>query len=255
MTQSMERGALDCATCREMKLADPRASDPAVLEHLRRCPPCALFSSRIDAFEERLCATAEVPVPDGLAERVLLRRPRGGRLRRWYERCLDALGGGGRSAWFGPALGGLTAGAALGIAVLVAYERRSEPDPLARSIIAHVLSEPEVLQQNDRVPRARVIDTLARYGGRLEGPLEVRFLGQCFIEGKMVDHLLVETPEGLATLILVQGEAISQEPHTENRFTAVILPLQDASLGIVTGPGASAAEVQRLMKQSIRVEG
>jgi hypothetical protein len=253
MSQNLERGALDCATCREMKLADPRARDPAVLEHLRHCPPCARFSSRIDAFEERLCVAAEVPVPDGLAERVLLSRPRGGPLRRCYERCLDALRG--RSAWFGPALGGLIAGAALGIAVLVVYERGNGPSPLARSIIAHVASEPEVLQQNDRVPRARVIDTLARYGGRLEGPLEVRFLGQCRFEGKIVDHLLVDTPEGPATLILVPGEAISQKPHTENRFTVVIVPLKDASLGIVTAPEASAVEVQRLMKQSIKVEG
>jgi hypothetical protein len=254
MSQSPERDALDCVTCRDMKLADPRTRDAALLDHLRDCPPCARFASRNDAFEDRLCATAAVPVPDGLAERIVLRRPRAGRLRRWYERCLDALGG-GDSAWFGPALGGLTAGAALGIAVLLAYQRGDEPAPLAHSLIAHVVSEPQVLQQNGQVDEARVIDALARYGGRLERPLNVRFLGECLIDGKTVHHLLVDTPNGLATLILVHGKAVSQEPHTENRFTVVILPLKDASLGIVTAPEVGALEVQRFMKQSIRVEG
>jgi hypothetical protein len=170
---------------------------------------------------------------------------------RWLRRI-----GGGGPIWFGPALGAAAATVVIAIGGFVAFNLAARTDPLARVVIAHVVSEPGFEHLRDNVQHAAVARVFSRYGGRLEGSLgQVHHLGNCVIDGVVVQHLFVQTPAGDAALILVPGNPREARPHTQGEYTAILLPLKRGSLGIVTRSRDSALKVQELLTRQVRVEG
>ena len=67
----------NCLEFRREKLADPRHLSPDALAHLNECAACRGFAAEINENEARLAAALAVPVPEGLAERIVLRRKAG----------------------------------------------------------------------------------------------------------------------------------------------------------------------------------
>jgi hypothetical protein len=224
----------------------------AALAHQRACPPCAAFAREIDILEDGIHRVARVAVPDGLAERIILgqrKKSRFGRIARWLRRV------GGGPVWFGPVLGAAAATAVIALGGLVAFNLGARTDPLARVVIAHVVSEPGFERLRDNVQDAAVARAFSRYGGKLEGSLgQVHHLGNCVIEGVVVQHLWVQTPAGEAALILVPGVPTQSRPHTQGEYTAIVLPLKSGSLGIVTRSRDSALKVHELVTRRVRVE-
>ncbi|MCW5622164.1 MAG: DUF3379 family protein, partial [Burkholderiales bacterium] len=179
-------------------------------------------------------------------------RSRGSLLARIRQR----LGGGGTRGWFAPAMGALAMTLVLGTAALVAFNLSSEPDPVARVVIAHVLSEPRIFTLRDQVSAGKISAAFARIGGTVEGSLgEVRHLGYCLMGGKLVHHLLLETPEGEATLILIPGEILNQDPHSEQGMTATLIPLSKGTVGIVARSEDITSKVRERVTRSVRVAG
>jgi len=257
---------IDCRKFRKQKLADPMCRDIGVLAHARLCPPCAKYAAKLEQFEQKLRVSAVDAcgdMPPDLCDKILAKLPQqpspgdsSTSRRSWFAALLDKLGGGGTRTWFAPAMGAMAMTLVLGVAGLLAFNLSSEPDPMARSVIAHVISEPGVFELNEQVPDNAVQLAFAQLGGRVQGSLgQVRHLGTCMLEGKLVHHLLVQTPEGEATLMLVPGEAIEGGLHSEQGFTATFIPLPKGSLGIVTRSQEEARRLKERLSQSVRVEG
>lgn len=235
---------MDCLTLRRIKLATPQDASPAVVEHLRDCAACTAFVSDLEAMEHRLHEVARVPVPEGLAEQIILRH----RQPRWFSP------GGWNLQWFSRNAMALAAGAVLAVSALVGYNTiETSRNELAASFVAHVESEPEVLRANEYVEPARIRQAFARYGGELEGTIgEVRHLGRCPIDGVLADHILVQTTHGPATLILIpERRANLSSPRTLDGYAVVIVPLRHGSLGIITDTPARATEVRKLIKSQV----
>lgn len=74
---------MNCLEFRRDKLADPRQGSPEALAHLRECAACRGFARAVIEIEVRIAATLSVPVPEGLAERIILRRKTGARFSLW----------------------------------------------------------------------------------------------------------------------------------------------------------------------------
>ena len=70
---------MNCLEFRREKLADPRRLSPGAVAHLNDCAACRLFAAEINENEGRLADVLAVPVPEGLAERIVLRRKTGTR--------------------------------------------------------------------------------------------------------------------------------------------------------------------------------
>ena len=68
---------MNCLEFRHEKLADPRRLSAEALAHLEQCALCDAFARSVDESEARLAEMLRVPVPDGLAERAILRRKNG----------------------------------------------------------------------------------------------------------------------------------------------------------------------------------
>jgi hypothetical protein len=238
---------MDCLTLRRIKLAAPQDASPQVIEHLRDCAACAAFVNELEALEHRLHEVASVPVPEGLAEQIILRHRRP----RWFSPDGWNLWGFGRNAV------ALAASVVLAVSALVGYNAlQTSREQLAASFVAHVESEPEVLRAREYVEPGRIRQAFARYGGQLAGSIgEVRHLGRCPIDGVLADHILVHTPHGPATLILIpERRARLSSPKRLDGHAVLILPLRHGSLGIITGSPDLATEVRKLIDRQVRWE-
>lgn len=238
---------MDCLTLRRIKLATPRDARPEVIEHLRGCADCSAFVLEIENFERNLHEVARVAVPEGLAEQIILRH----REQQWPT-LSDR-----KARWFTRTTLALAASVVLALSAIVGYNAvQSSREELAASFIAHVLSEPGVLQARDHVELARLEEAFSRYGGKLSGTIgEVRHLGQCPIDGTLAHHILVQTPHGLATLILMPEQRASLgRPLLKDGLAAVVVALPRGSLGIVSDSAEGATRVRQLLDKQIRRE-
>ncbi|PIW71165.1 MAG: DUF3379 domain-containing protein, partial [Hydrogenophilales bacterium CG12_big_fil_rev_8_21_14_0_65_61_21] len=68
---------MNCLEFRRLALANPLHPGAAALEHEAACPDCARFYLDLRRQEEEMYQALAIPVPEGLADRILLKtRPR-----------------------------------------------------------------------------------------------------------------------------------------------------------------------------------
>lgn len=189
-----------CLDFRRDKLARPRELPAEADLHLADCPQCQAWARRADAIEARITDTLNVPVPDGLADRVLL-RTRTHRRPPWPWMALAA-----------------SLMVALALSVLQYHERLgAQPGlSLAQAALEHAREEP-IERELHRVSDLGQFPTvLANFGGKIEAPLApVRYLHLCPIKGHgMGWHVVYATPHGDVTLLLVPAKADGPEVET-----------------------------------------
>jgi hypothetical protein len=72
---------MNCLAFRRLLLASPRERTHAQQAHLERCEDCARLASGLSALDRKIARAMRLPVPDGLADRILLPRLA---VRRWH---------------------------------------------------------------------------------------------------------------------------------------------------------------------------
>lgn len=225
---------MNCLEFRREKLADPRRVSPAGEAHARQCPTCAALAREVDEAERALDRALMAPVPEGLAERVLLhtRRPRHG----WPLWALAA-----------------SVLVAVALAFLVARDAPRSADEYARLAIEHVVMEPEahtVIRDADPEAFRTVVQNL---GGSVKYmPGKVRYMRLCPYGNGFAWHIVFETPAGLATLFLVPG---STPPAAQNAsvsgWSAAVEPAKHGYYAIVTASGDATSRFVQMLRDSI----
>jgi hypothetical protein len=251
---------MECLTFRRSKLAAPNGMAPQISEHARGCVGCAAFARQIEVFERRVFQVARVQVPEGLAEQAILRRRHSGWWRRGYA-ALKRAAAPARSERSGQlfayaALASMAFGITLALAV-VGFGRSGAQQALPDRMIAHVVSEPGLLQAWDDVEPRQLELALARYGAEVDESVgEVRHAGDCVIDGVVGQHLLLQTPYGAVALLLLPERVAGREgPRTMDGHTAIVLPLRGGSLGIVADTPRKASQVEKLLRTRLRRVG
>ena len=224
---------MNCLEFHREKLADPRRLSDAALAHARQCSACSSFAAGVDEAERDLESALAVPVPEGLADRVIL----ASRERKPRPRVLWAL----------------AASLALAVAIGVSWIGLQPGEAYARLAIEHVAHEPEFLTAIDRPdPDAfrRVVDN---FGGRLVGSLgDIRYMKLCPVEEGVGWHLVFETPEGLATLILVPGKRLARAQRASvDGWSALARPARGGYYVVVTPSEAVTTRVDRLVRKQV----
>ena len=113
---------MNCLEFRREKLADPQRASGEARSHAFACAACSAFARRFDESERSLALALEVPVPEGLVERILFRA--GNPQRSW--RALAAAAS---------VFAALAAGFSVGVS-------RQTDELYARLAIEHVAMEP-----------------------------------------------------------------------------------------------------------------
>jgi hypothetical protein len=225
---------MNCLEFHRAKLADPRRLPPEAQAHAAQCAACAAFASSADDAERDLERTLATPLPEGLADRVLLRVQ------------------GGRPAW---KVWALAASVVLAVAIGLATLLYPTPagEHYAREAIEHVAMEPESFHRVNAGDAQALHDLLRASGARLKAPLgAVRYVKLCPVDTGTGLHIVFETPDGLATLLIVPGQPLAKlEQASSREWNALARPAGRGHYTVVTRSAQATAQVDRLIRERI----
>jgi len=225
---------MNCLEFHRAKLADPRRLPPEAQSHAAQCAACAAFASSIDEAERDLERTLATAVPEGLADRILLRVH------------------GARPAW---RVWALAAGVVLAIAIGLStmLYRPAPAEQHARQAIEHVAMEPESFHKVNAGDAQALGELLRASGARLKAPLgAVRYVKLCPVDSGTGLHIVFETPEGPATLLIVPGQPLGATQHATNaEWSALARPTRRGYYAVVTPSAAKTTQIDRLVRERI----
>ncbi len=234
---------MNCLEFRRDKLADPRRLPPEALAHLDDCAACRGFAAEVDENEARLAAALDVPVPEGLAERIILRRKTGTPI----------------FAKASPRLGMLAASVVLTFAFGILQWQDAGSQDYARLAIEHVMHEPESFtsaRSTDPELFRRVMHT---FGGEMQASLgKVRYMKLCPVPEGTGWHIVFETEDGkLATLILIPAKRMKtdSEQAQVGGWNAVARPGGQGFYAVIADSPDALAKADELVRQRVRWRG
>ncbi len=177
----------------------------------------------------------EVMPPPGLAERIMLRTRS-----HWRH---------GRRSWWATGI------AASFLVAMVGFFLQKPPaeSALALAMMDHVIEAKYELDDDGNVAPARVKAALAAVGVQYrDAGYRVRHLADCLVAGRMGKHLVMSTPSGIISFMIVpdNGEAMPQRQKLgKGQFHAVFTPQPRAAYGAFAEKNVSATEMEALMKK------
>ena len=202
-------------TCLEFRRrvgAEPAASDAGLEAHRRECGPCARFQDELRAMDGVIQRALRIdPPPREPARAPDPAAPR----RRLYAIAAS-----------------LVTGVALGIVLLVGAPRAS----VAREVMDHVTREAsESMARTEPLAPATLAGVLDPDGTRLRPDVgDVTFAARCVFDGHVVPHLVVRTPSGPVTVLMLRHRTIAKPMHfAEQGYEGVVLPAPKGSIAVV----------------------
>jgi len=223
---------VSCEHTRLLLGAEPDASAPALLEHLKSCPECSRFRDQARDFELKIRRALEQPPshaqvsapPQGMGHRGVPWRP-------WALAASVAL--------------------AMFAALMVWLLRPSET--LAREVVAHVESEPQSLLATQPVSAADIAEVLHGSGVELEVASDkVTFASSCWFRGYYVPHLVIQTTRGPVTVMILRHEHVgSRQRFHEGGMSGVIVPGAAGSMAVLARGGGNIDGVVQDMEHDV----
>ena len=218
---------MNCLDYRRFLLSGAGETE-AMREHRMACVFCSELLKEHAAFEGELRGALEIPVPEGLADRLVEVLPAAGSAeapRQDRRRFLAA------------------AAAALGAIGVGLYAWRGRDDPMAMACIQFVMKDEAKSIMMGAMPRAEAERMLADSLplARIESIGSIRHVAPCpFGEGTSY-HVILMVPQGKVTLLVMPDTPMPARGRaTHDGMYASVVPLRKGSVGIV---GASAAVV------------
>ena len=229
---------MSCLDVNRILLAAPRERTASDVAHIFACTACGLLAAASAELDRKLERALAVPVPDSLADRILL----GHHWRR--RRKLRMM---------------LAAASVLPIAGLVLALLYRPPQALQTVGEKHpaVAAIAEVVRESERAgppgPRVSAQDDLRRAGLNLpaaEGRAE--YVGECHIAGSTAcEHIVVTTPRDQANVLLVPGLPPAKRLLVADRRMVALMNAAPAGGFIVVAASAeSATRVETLLLRS-----
>jgi Protein of unknown function (DUF3379) len=211
---------IDCLEFRRRVGAEPFTADVDAEAHRQACPACARHQDELRAMDAIIRqALAVDPAPRPTTAVAVTTR---GTRRRFLAIAAS-----------------LVAGAAVGIVLLVGAPRAS----IAREVIGHVGHEPGAMQATAPLAPAALAEVLQPDGARLRpGAGDVTFAARCVFDGHVVPHLVVRTPQGPVTVLMLRHRTVDEPLRLdESGYEGVVLPAPQGSIAIV---GEGVADIE-----------
>lgn len=222
---------MNCIDFRREALAQPLRLAAAAGEHAAGCDSCGPFLERLREMDAELYHVMCVPVPDGLADRILVAQGLRGRKRSW--------------------LWALAATVVLAFLVAMLARPLLSGRELAGEALAHVAEEPQSLRLVTAHPADLLPKELAAQGLKLAKAVgEVTYATLCPMAPVKARHLVVATADGPVTLLLLADDPVRRgrsvvEGHG---MTAISLPAARGSVAIVARTRAQALAFESLIR-------
>jgi len=214
--------------CEQSRLqigADPAGSSAELEEHLRGCAACRQFREETRTLDGRIRRALERPPQLAAAPRL--------------------------SASWRP--WALAASVLLAMLAVVSLWLLRPSDTLAREVVAHVREEPESWLAAQHVDAQAIAAALRGAGVSLDLTSDrITYAQSCWFRGHYVPHLVVQTAQGPATVLILRNQRVSsRRTFHESGMSGVIVPASQGSIAVLTHPGVDAAAVAAQMQQDV----
>jgi hypothetical protein len=224
---------------RRSLLADPHGADEALLAHRAECAACRGYTERLLAFEERVQRAMQVDIKSGAD--ILPFRPRASR----------GVWGARRSGVSRSLAVAASVTLALGVAGVawLATPQRS----LAADVVAHMADEPNAWKTRAPVQATQLDPILDEVHMRLNpNAPTVTYASPCLFRGHRVPHLVVQSPDGPVTVMVLSHESLRTVTHFDEqgyRGTIVPMPGHGSLAVLMKMPASTGAEVDAVAAQ------
>lgn len=229
---------MNCLETRRVLLADPRRRTTSeVLVHLATCVPCSGMAAGLSELDDRIAEAASPPIPEALADRILL-----GRVRR-------------RPKLHYAAAAALFIAGALGLVIDTdLFETTTTVDMVGPGHPA-VVAISEVEQD---VPHAPLSDAeasreLEQVLGRLglalkKGEATAHYVGKCQVTGTACDQIVLSTQDAQANVMLVPEYPLGQRVLvSDGRMSALVSPVRAGGYIVVADTPKNARRMARML--------
>ena len=224
---------MNCEHARLLIGADPAAVPAELQEHLKECPACSAFRTEMLALEGRI-------------QRVLQEAPLGAPVTTLKPRARP------QPAWRQWAL---AASILVATAVVLGTWILRPSDTLARDLVNHVKGEPESWLSERHVDAAELAAALNGAGVALElSSDQIVYAQSCFFHGHYVPHLVLQTSQGPATVLLLRHETVTaRRAFHEGGMTGIVVPAQGGGgIAVLQRTRGDVAPLAQQMQQDVR---
>ena len=230
---------MNCEQARELIGAEPEALSAELREHLSGCPDCTAYRAQMLSLEANIRRALELPLAH-------FERARGGERAAGSPlplplppRAAPQLRGWAIAA---SVVAGLLLGAAL-------WFTRPQAT-LAAEVVTHVEGEPQSWLRTEPISGAELDAMLRKTGVRMDPDIgQVVYASSCRFRGRLVPHMVLLTPSGPVTVMILQHERVkSARPFDEDGFSGLLVPAQQGSIAILSRtPMALEPPAQRVL--------
>ena len=220
---------MDCLEFRRTLGADPNHVSPEASAHRAQCAGCEKYAQEMLRLNGLIKRALEVPVRSAPKQKSIATR--------WYAMAASLV-------------------AAVGLAGAVWFLGYSEPS-LASAVAKHIEHERSALSPTESRIASELIDGALRAKGmHLAQPMsDVSYVQSCPLRGDFVPHLVVQTPQGAVTVMILPKEPIEQTTRfEENGYRGVLVPMQRGSMAVLANDDATVDSVARKVKSAIAFE-
>jgi hypothetical protein len=215
---------------------------PELSAHLANCPECSQFQREMVALDANIRRALEPgPVAAVATAPAASVTP--------IKSSSAARGKKPPNVWSGWALAASVAVAS----VLIIWALRPA-DTLAHDLVTHVEYESDSWLSKQPASPAAVSSTLAKAGVALDMSSDkVMYARTCLFRGHLVPHLVVHTPSGSVTVLVLPDEKVAHRTSFhEDGMNGVITPAPHGSIAVLAlgndNVDAAAEEVQKSVR-------
>ncbi len=188
---------MNCLECRQLILTDPYTRDAKYAAHVLECRQCHQFKEEITGLDASVRQAASVPVPEGLASKILLNHS----LQQAPRKSLNWVKYGVAASFF----------AALVFAATLVTSNLNNQNDQAAPLLTHAAHQAHEFYGSEHKPisNAEVEALLKKF--HVEASLEnVVYAAICPIKGESAAHLVIKDGEDQYTVMLLPDDAPSK---------------------------------------------
>jgi len=233
---------MDDLEFRRRLYADPADDDIAILEAIQSDANRAKFAEELKHIDAVLDSTLKVDVPEGLAERLLLRQTMD-----VHQRQKKTM----RSYMALAASVAFIAGVSLTML-------RTPDAQLSQHVLAHVYHEIDTVvgDVDEQVALNQVNAKLASYGAQMSNVSEhIYYANHCDFDGKRSLHMVIGGEQGKVTVFLVPNvHSFEQLPASfaDERFNGIMQTRGDVGIITVAEHKEDAKRAQQQLQETLR---
>jgi hypothetical protein len=223
---------MDHEQYRRVVLANPFGTDPEIEAHREQCEDCRAFTEGLIAFEQRLASALKVTAPTRA------------KILSFDARAAVGLAKGRR--W-------LALAASVAMAFVAAGIWLTPRSSLAADVVSHMAEEPVAWESHATLSARELAPVLKRANMTLNpNAASVSYANSCSFRGQVVPHLVVQSPSGPVTVMVLIYESVSKaRQFDEQGYRGTILPIpHHGSIAVLMKElGTTPAEIDAIAAQ------